>query len=85
MPSECNCSLGGLQGVCSNLTEVFTLDMHNGTHCTLTGVWYILGLEKNLIYVRSLELQGYGLSLKGGVVRVTCKGQVIMRSIWIDG
>lgn len=62
-----------------------TLEMHNGTHCTLTGVRYIPGLKKNLISVRSLELQGCGLSLRGGVMRVTCKGQVIMKSIWING
>ena len=38
------------------VTEVgtVTLEMHNGTHCTLTGVRYIPGLKKNLISMRSL-------------------------------
>ena len=36
-----------------------TLEMHDETHCILTGVQYILSLKKNLIYVRSLELQGW--------------------------
>ena len=60
---------------------IVTLEMHDGTHCILTGVRYIPGLKKNLISVRSLELQGCGLSLQGGVMRVTCKGQVIIKSI----
>ena len=47
------------------VTEVgtVTLEMHNGTHCTLSGVRYIPGLKNNLISKRSLELQGCGLSL----------------------
>lgn len=58
------------------VTEVgtVTLEMHNGTHYKMTGVRYISGLKKNLISVKSLELQGCGLSLQGGVMRVTCKG-----------
>jgi len=65
------------------VTEVGTiaLKIHNETHCTLTGVWYVRGLKKNLISVRSLELQDCGLSLQGGVMRVTCIGQVIIKSI----
>ena len=33
-----------------------TLEMHDETHCILTGVWCILGLKKNLTSVWLLEL-----------------------------
>jgi hypothetical protein len=69
------------------VTEVGTIkfEMHDGTHFTLMGVWCILGLKKNLMSMRSLELQGCGLSLQGGVMRVTCKGKIIMKCTWING
>lgn len=62
-----------------------TLDMHNGTYYTLMGVSYIMGLKNNLIFMKSLELPSSSLSLHGGLVRVTCKGHVIVKSIWING
>jgi hypothetical protein len=58
-----------------------TLDMHNGIYYTLMGVSYIMGLKNNLIFMRSLELPSSGLSLHGGLIRVTYKGHVIVKSI----
>lgn len=61
--------------------RMVTLEMHNGTHCTLAGVQFIMGRKRNLIPLRLLELQGCGLSVPGELVRVTSKGRVIMKSI----
>lgn len=41
-----------------------TLEIYDGAHCTLTGVQYIPSLQNNLIYVRSLELEGCEVSLR---------------------
>ena len=52
------------------ITEVGTviLEMYNGAHHTLTRVQYAPGLKKNLISVRSLELEGCEVLLRGGVL-----------------
>lgn len=65
------------------ITEVRTVtsEMYDGAYRTLTGVRYIPGLKKNIISVRSFELEGCDVSLQGGVIRVTCKEQIIMKSI----
>lgn len=52
---------------------IVTLEMYVGAHRTLTEVQYVLDLKKNSISVRSLELEGYEVSLRRGITRVTCK------------
>jgi hypothetical protein len=81
---EWNYSLSNYKEYAVTEVGTVTLEMHNGTHCTPTRVWYILGLKKNLISMRWLERQDCGLSVQGGVMQLTCKQEIIMKNIWIN-
>lgn len=55
------------------------IKMHDGIFRTLTDVWHVLELKKNLISLDALESNGCKCMAKGGVMRVTTCALVVMK------
>jgi len=60
------------------------MKMHDGIVRTLTNVWHIPDLKKNLISLGTLDSLEYKYSDEGGVIQVI-KVQVIMKCNKVDG
>ena len=56
---------------------IVQIRMYDGMLCTLTDVWHIPTLSRNLISLSTLDLKGYKYFTRGGVLKVT-KGSLVV-------
>ena len=65
--------------------EIVRIKSHDGIVRTLSNVWHILDLKKNMISLGTLDAKGYKCSVEGGVLKVSKGAVVVIKGRLVNG